>query len=132
MKIAVIPFPGIEYNMSDVNLGKYRFDDADPSDFISLIKHAEYVFTDSFHATVFSLLYEKEFYSFPRGDAKEMGSRLLTLTELFGCKERFCLAEVSEREEYIASLPPISSNHERFDALKKRSEAFLMRSLQND
>lgn len=132
LKIAVIPFPGIEYNMSDVSFGKYRLDDADPSDFISLVKHAEYVFTDSFHATVFSLLYEKQFVSFPRGDARSMGSRLATLTELFGCKERFCLAEVSEREEYIASLPPIRSDHERFDALKKRSEAFLMRSLQND
>ena len=132
LKLAVIPFPGIEFNLADVRFGKYRFDEADPSDFISLIKHAEYVFTDSFHATVFSLLYGKQFISFPRGDAQKMGSRLATLTEMFGCKERFCLANVQDRWSYIASLPLIRVDYERFEVMKARSEAFLMHALRND
>lgn len=37
-----------------------------PSEFIYLIEHAEYVFTDSFHCTVFSLLFEKSFMVFRR------------------------------------------------------------------
>lgn len=37
-----------------------------PSDFLSLIDNARYVFTDSFHCTVFSLLFEKEFTVFRR------------------------------------------------------------------
>lgn len=32
-----------------------------PEDFVSAIKHAQYVITSSFHATVFSLIYEKQF-----------------------------------------------------------------------
>ena len=37
-----------------------------PSDFLSLIDNARYIFTDSFHCTVFSLFFEKEFTAFRR------------------------------------------------------------------
>lgn len=32
-----------------------------PEDVVALIHHAEYVFTDSFHAVVFSTIYNKKF-----------------------------------------------------------------------
>ena len=131
--IATIPFPGIEYNAEDIKFGKYRFDAADPADFISLVKYADYVFTDSFHATVFSLLYGKQFLSFPRSDAKSMGSRLLTLTEMFGCKERFCCVEVEKRYDYILKLPPYEKNNcTEFEKVKQKSEEFLMKALKNN
>ena len=37
-------------------------EDGTPYEYIDLIKHAEFVLTDSFHTCVFSLLYNKEFY----------------------------------------------------------------------
>ena len=37
--------------------------DAGPSGFLSMVKHADYVVTDSFHGTVFSLIFEKDFFS---------------------------------------------------------------------
>ena len=37
-----------------------------PSDFLKLIDQADYVFTDSFHCTVFSVIFEKKFTSFRR------------------------------------------------------------------
>lgn len=37
---------------------------AGPSEFVSLIKHAGFVYTDSFHGTVFSLLYHRSFVTF--------------------------------------------------------------------
>lgn len=37
-----------------------------PADFLSLIDHAEWVFTDSFHCTVFSVLFDKKFTAFRR------------------------------------------------------------------
>lgn len=37
-----------------------------PAGFLSLIDHAEYIFTDSFHCTVFSVLFDKEFTAFRR------------------------------------------------------------------
>ena len=38
---------------------------ADPKDFVSLIGNAEYVITDSFHGTVFSLMFHKRFVTIP-------------------------------------------------------------------
>lgn len=130
LKIVTIPFPGIEYNAADVRFGDYRLDDADPSDFISLVKHANYVLTDSFHATVFSLIYGKQFVAFPRGDAKGMSSRLHTLTKMFGCEERFCRVSKEKWAEYIASLPAYAAKQNPdFENVKQASEAFLLRAL---
>ncbi len=39
-----------------------------PSDFLSLIKHADWVVTDSFHGTAFSLIFEKNFISINKLD----------------------------------------------------------------
>lgn len=38
-----------------------RFFDYGPAEFLSLIKNAEFVFCSSFHGTVFSVIFEKEF-----------------------------------------------------------------------
>lgn len=37
-----------------------------PKEFVQLIRDAEYVFTDSFHCTVFSMLFSKKFFTFRR------------------------------------------------------------------
>lgn len=55
-----------------------------PADFLSLIYHAEYVCTDSFHACVFSILFDKTFYIYSREDRlKDMSSRMKSLLEMF-------------------------------------------------
>lgn len=130
LTIATIPFPGIEYNEADIRFGSYRLDAAGPADFLSLIQNADYVLTDSFHATVFSLLFEKPFAVFPRGDAPRMGSRLQTLTELFGCSERFCTAPAEERYRYILRLKDaVPAPSSRFWEMVRSSESFLLDSL---
>lgn len=56
--------------------------DIDPSDFINLIRYADYICTDSFHCSVFSILYRKNFFAFRRykRDTKQStNSRLDTL-----------------------------------------------------
>ena len=40
--------------------------DVSPAGFINLIRNAEIVCTDSFHGTVFSFIYEKQFFTFKR------------------------------------------------------------------
>lgn len=131
--IATIPFAAVEYNEQDIKFGDYRFNGADPSDFLSLIRNAEYVFTDSFHATVFSLLFGKEFMAFPRGDAKGMGSRLATLTEMFGCPERFCCEPPDARYKYIGSLPQRRIKEcSRYETIRKSSEEYLINALETD
>lgn len=56
-----------------------------PREFIYLIHHAKAVATDSYHGTIFSLLFEKNYQFCPRHSAGvDMGSRFETLTEKLG------------------------------------------------
>ena len=52
-----------------------------PSEFLYLIRNAEIILTDSFHATVFSILYHKKFITFNRAGLN-MNSRIESLAEL--------------------------------------------------
>lgn len=59
---------------------------ASPEDFVELFSKAEYVFTDSYHACCFSLLFHKQFTVFNRAGTEgkaNMNSRMETLFRLF-------------------------------------------------
>lgn len=65
--------------------------DIDPADFINLIKNAEYVCTDSFHGTVFSVINQKRFCSFRRFVQKSTmstNSRIDSLLSVLGLESR--------------------------------------------
>lgn len=67
-----------------------KYNNISPNDFVSMIKGSEFVLTDSFHGTVFSILYQKPFYSFTRyGVKKGMTSRITSLLNLFNLQNRF-------------------------------------------
>lgn len=62
-----------------------------PSEFVYLIKTAEAVFTDSFHGSVFSILYHKPFLTFARPDEDgygNMNSRIDTLFTKFDLMQK--------------------------------------------
>lgn len=62
-----------------------------PKEMIGLISSAECVFTDSFHATAFSVNFEKEFYVFNRNDEKgefSMNSRIVDFLADFKLSNR--------------------------------------------
>ena len=59
---------------------------------MNLIRNAEYVCTDSFHCTVFSIQYKRKFFTFKRfqsNNKQSTNSRLDTLFDLTGIKGRF-------------------------------------------
>lgn len=74
-----------EYVKSDVGFADYTPYNVGPKEFDELIRDAEYVFTDSFHCSVFSMLNGKKFFTFPRyaddGPASTNG-RLYSLLSL--------------------------------------------------
>ncbi len=90
-----------EKNLKVINLFDIRESEyyaVNPSEFIYLIHHADAVFTDSFHATVFSIIFKKDFVVFDRiEDGKSMGSRLKTLLEKFSLSDRM-FSSVSKQE----------------------------------
>ena len=67
----------------------YLFD-VGPQEFLWLIKNAQYVCTDSFHGTIFSLNFNKQFYSFSKrkdGEGSD-NNRIYGLLEKLNLKER--------------------------------------------
>lgn len=63
--------------------------DAGPQEFISLIYNASYVITNSFHGTVFSIIFNKQFYTGLLPKALEhVNSRLIDLLEQFQLEKR--------------------------------------------
>ena len=90
--LKVVNLPHIDnYHAMDDNLGDINLFDVDPFDFIRLIRDAEYVVTDSFHGSVFSILMHTKFLTFYRKPASEKGntnSRIDSLFNIFGLTDR--------------------------------------------
>ena len=79
-----------QYIKSDEDYVDYAPYDVSPADFINLIKNAEYVCTDSFHGTVFSIIYQRTFFTFMRFSEKatlSTNSRIDTLLGKMGLKD---------------------------------------------
>lgn len=77
LDVRVIPYRGMSY------LKKNAFLDVDCDKFLDLIKNAEYVLTDSFHACAFSIIFKKKFVVFERFSSKEKKSQNSRIYNLF-------------------------------------------------
>ena len=80
-----------EYVKSDDNYADYTPFNVGPLDFLGLIDNATAIFTDSFHASVFSLLFHKNFYTFNRFEScigTSTTSRIDSLLTMAGVNER--------------------------------------------
>ncbi len=97
-----------------------------PSEFLYLIEHSCAVLTDSFHATVFSIIYFKEFIVYNRS-GMDMSSRIITLAKMLNMQLQhgnngilLCCDDVAEYEKINKSL----------DNLRAQSDAFLRQALE--
>ena len=115
---------GSEYSI--INFYKYNFG---PSEFLYLINNADYILTDSFHGTVFSIIFEKEFFVFNRKqkDTKNnMNSRLDTLLSKLELEDRKI-----EKISYLKKAENI--NYKKVKKLiekeKEKSISFLKKAL---
>ena len=88
-KIVTIPYMSGKVEMSELCWGDIRLNVVSPTHFVSLIKYAHCIFTDSFHAVVFSNIYNKEFYVFNRDGTAMLDSRIDDVVRLFGTQERY-------------------------------------------
>lgn len=90
LKIVTIPFLDNFVEM-DLSFGDYSLFDVDAADFVNLIRNAEYVLTDSFHGSVFSILNHKQFVTFSRfadNTKNSRNSRILSLFQLLDLEDR--------------------------------------------
>lgn len=102
-----------------------------PEAFLWLIDHCTAFVTDSFHGTVFSLIFRKPFQVIDRVANEEnnnMSSRLETLLELFQESKRLC----SEHLNYaLLSNQPDPASEQIHQVLSKQGATFLQENLMN-
>ncbi len=131
LKLVNIPYIHNIYSKTDTYFADIKLFDIGPKEFISLIKHAKFIFTDSFHAMLFSGIYQKQYIVFHREGRKEMGTRINTLSALYKAEERFCDSYEKENIDYISSLTDIDYSRDlnELEMMKEQSMNFLLKSL---
>lgn len=71
-----------KYNKADENFADYELYDISPEKFLALICNAAFVLTDSFHGTVFSMVFHRQFFVVERyriNDSESANSRITNL-----------------------------------------------------
>ena len=89
-----------ELIISDIKFGDCKPFNVGPAEFVNLIANAEYVLTDSFHGTIFSLLYKKRFFTFSRFESSKKSStnsRIVSLLNLVGATDRYINASANSK-----------------------------------
>lgn len=96
MKIVCV---SMYYNRINISDNEIKLEDIDPSEFLNLIKYSSFVCTDSYHGSIFSIIYKKQFYCFERfnsSDIRNQNTRIHTLlfnhsisTQLMKCDEKY-------------------------------------------
>lgn len=108
--------------------------EAGPAEFVNMIRNAAYVCTDSFHCSVFSILYKKEFYTFRRFTSQtkqSTNSRLDTLFDLVGISGRMLQGD-EQIERCMEMHIDYETVHQNLDRVRARSMEYLQHALKNE
>ncbi len=106
--------------------------DVGPKEWINLIKNAEYICTDSFHGTVFSLIFNKIFFNFRRHNSKNKNStnsRIDSLLNVAGVSNERILTgneDVLKVLDYKIDYEKVNENINNF---RENSKKWLFESI---
>ena len=137
LKIVSLHHPS-HFNKSDIFFGDIRINSAGPADFISLVKNASIVFTDSFHCCAFSVIFHKNFFAFHRLGNEGMSSRIESLTSLIQSPNHFCNISEKISLDYLNTQPNIDYDKSKetinsfIDSSKQFIDGALFNNLKND
>ena len=114
----------IEISLRATNAEKHRmFYEAGVEEFLSLVKHAEFVVTNSFHGAIFSVQFQKQFYVFSR---EQCDNKIEELLEIMNLSNRMRITGLEKETEPI--------NYEKVESLigqaRKKSLDFLLSELE--
>lgn len=129
LKVLAIPVSYL-----DIDNSQYEKCWVGPGEFLTLIRNAEYVCTDSFHGTMFSINFGVKFYSFCKTkDAKKSSenSRLYSSLELFGLSNRLItLGNAADELEKLDAID-YDSVYLILNQERKRSTEYLEKMLES-
>lgn len=111
----------ISLRATNAEKGHLMFYEAGVEEFLSLVKHAEYIITNSFHGMIMSVQFRKPFVIFSR---EQCDTKITELLELFGLSDRM-LINGTEQYESI----DYDSVHKRIAEARSRAQDFLKMEL---
>ena len=123
-----------EFVKSDESYADETPYDIDPADFLNLIRNAEYVCTDSFHCSVFSILYKRSFFTFRRYARKtkqSTNSRLDTLFRMVGISGRMMTGN-ENIEDCISIKTDFEAVHRKLEDVRDKSYGYLKAALNDE
>lgn len=88
-----------------------------PIEFVDLIYYADVVISNSFHATAFSIIFQREFYVVNRQEA--INTRMRDLLSDFGIEDRLVYDVLSEKSIDWSSVK------QKLESMQNRSKAYL-------
>ena len=113
-----------------LNKNDMEYYNSDPSEFLYLFNHAEIIFTDSFHACVFSIIFSKPFFVFEKNkEKKSMSSRIDTLLNTF--KQEFRKVNSIENMTNIFKCD-YKESYKILEKEKSKSIEFLKKALKDE
>lgn len=116
----------IRYSKNILKKGTGQLLDVGVEEFLSYINNAEYVVTNSYHGTIFSLLFNKNFYA-----VKNKGGnvRIENLLDLLNLEKRY----IEKKEETDnQSFIDYDNVERKLIELKKESKSFLDRAINSN
>lgn len=118
-----------------VNYVKKLFDDTsdikqslEVSEWLSSIDNCDIVVTNSFHATVFAILFHKNFITLPV-EGKDMNDRIITLLITVGLSDHFCMNS-ENIDSCINDNIDWDSVDKRINEIKKESSTWLINCIE--
>ncbi len=122
----------LPYNHSFKEGYENGFVSAGPFEFASLIRNAEFVLTDSFHGTAFSLIFEIPFFAVPRYKDKqfEQSTRITDILDKLGLSHRF----ISNVPSVVSTQIDVDFSYatDVLNSLRIESRQFLLNALNKE
>lgn len=121
------------YEPADEGFGDITNSNSDCLDFVKLLANAEYIMTDSFHCSVFSIIFHKKFLTFYRlnpSDKKSSHSRIDSLLGLMGLQDRAVKDTTCDLKPALTNDVDWSVVDKNLDALRQESMEFLTKALE--
>lgn len=129
-----------------INIGKKEYErvkfwnknqryDLGPAEFVAAIENAEYVITNSFHGSAFSLIFEKPLFVPYRADLpaeKALNNRIIELLKSADCEK--CLFDCSHLCSVSFEFNPeyLDRTNPKMEVQIEKSKEFLMRALEDE
>lgn len=118
----------VNLRITKQNLSEKILFDLSPIEFLTELSNAEYVYTDSFHGTAFSLIYERNFTTVV-SDSEAGDNRKRDILNMVGLTNR--IRNIDASSEVLESIDYESVN-KKMEVIRNRSNALLNDFLKDD